>query len=184
MIGLFFEVEPKPGHEEHYFNTAARLRPILEDNGGVLFIDRYKSLKRPGIILSYQHWQDEAHLLKWRADQRHQIAQRAGRDVHFDDYRIRVARQVTPDMAVPDSPERWIIAAEGNGDMPEVEGGETFASIYRENQFVTIYSLDAHAHALAIMDANESASDVTATHVFSVMRDYTMTDRAEAPQSW
>lgn len=184
MIGLFFEVEPKPGHEDRYFETAARLRPALDENGGVAFIDRFKSLQRPGIILSYQHWETEEHLVKWRNDDRHHRVQRAGREVHFEDYRIRVARQVTPDLALPDDPERLVLAVEGTSETPEAAGGETFASVYREQQFVTLYDVGAHQQALAVLDACERAPAVSAVHVFSVIRDYTMNERTEAPQSW
>ncbi len=40
MIGLFFEVTPRPGHDQAYFDIAAGLRPQLEKNPGFLFIDR------------------------------------------------------------------------------------------------------------------------------------------------
>ena len=59
MQALMFEVKPKEGHEQHYFDRAAALRPRLERNDGILFIDRYRSLSRAGVILSHSHWRDE-----------------------------------------------------------------------------------------------------------------------------
>ena len=66
MIGLFFEVMPLEGHAEHYFELAASLKPELERSGGVVFIDRYRSIDRPNVILSHQWWVDEDALIRWR----------------------------------------------------------------------------------------------------------------------
>jgi hypothetical protein len=52
MIGLFFEVMPRPGHEQAYLDIAAGLRPELDKNPGLLFIDRFKSLMWQRIVLS------------------------------------------------------------------------------------------------------------------------------------
>ena len=85
MIGLFFEVTPREGHAPRYFELAAALRPELDRSGGVLFIDRYTSLERPGLILSHQWWADEDSLIRWRAHTQHRAIQRAGREQHFRD---------------------------------------------------------------------------------------------------
>ena len=62
MIGLFFEVQTRPGHRDQYLNLAASLKPELEAMGGCLFIDRFRSLTRENVLLSYQIWQDEGAL--------------------------------------------------------------------------------------------------------------------------
>ena len=62
MIGLFFEVQSREGRQDQYLNLAASLKPELEAIGGCLFIDRFKSLTRENLLLSYQIWQDEAAL--------------------------------------------------------------------------------------------------------------------------
>ena len=41
MIGLFFEVQTRPGHRDQYLNLAASLKPELEAVGGCLFIDPF-----------------------------------------------------------------------------------------------------------------------------------------------
>src|ERR1044072_4902923 len=66
MIGLFFEVQTRPGHRDQYLNLAAALKPALEATGGCLFIERYRSLSRENLLLSYQIWQDEGTLTAWR----------------------------------------------------------------------------------------------------------------------
>src|SRR6516165_10472629 len=94
MMSLFFEVEIKPGRTEQYLNLAASLKPALTQLGGCLFLDRFKSLSRDNLILSYQIWQDEGSLTAWRVQQHHHEVQTLGRDRVFSDYRIRVAQLV------------------------------------------------------------------------------------------
>ncbi|HEY2210107.1 MAG TPA: antibiotic biosynthesis monooxygenase family protein, partial [Bradyrhizobium sp.] len=91
MIGLFFEVQTRPGHREQYLDLAASLRPALDAMGGCVFIDRFQSLSRDNLVLSYQIWQDEAALTAWRVHARHHKVQEIGREAVFSDYRIRIA---------------------------------------------------------------------------------------------
>src|SRR5207302_9339102 len=94
MIGLFFEVQTRPGHRDQYLDLAASLKPELEAMGGCLFIDRFRSLTRENLLLSYQIWQDEGALTAWRAHARHHDVQTIGRERVFSDYRIRVAQVI------------------------------------------------------------------------------------------
>ena len=75
MIGLFFEVQTKPGHRDQYLDLAASLKPDLEAMGGCRFIDRFRSLTRENLLLSYQIWQDEGALTAWRAHAYHHDVQ-------------------------------------------------------------------------------------------------------------
>ena len=68
MRALLFEVLPRPDHEGHYFDRAAELKQVLERHAGLLFLDRYRSQSRPGLILSHSLWQDEEALVAWRRD--------------------------------------------------------------------------------------------------------------------
>jgi heme-degrading monooxygenase HmoA len=94
MIGLFFEVMPRPGHEQAYFDMAADLQPELDKNPGLLFIDRFKSLVRQRIVFSHSHWSDEVSLTCRRTQAKHRAAQIAGREQHFEDYRLRIGQLV------------------------------------------------------------------------------------------
>ena len=94
MIGLFFEVETRPGHRDQCLDLAASLKPELEAMGGCLFIDRFRSLTRENLLLSYQIWQDEGALTAWRAHAHHHDVQTIGRAKVFSDYRIRVAQVI------------------------------------------------------------------------------------------
>src|ERR1700694_2814921 len=66
MISQFFEVQIKEGLINRYTDLAASLKPALTAMGGCLFIDRFKSLTRENLLLSYQIWQDGGTLIAWR----------------------------------------------------------------------------------------------------------------------
>ena len=91
MIAVIFEVEPHPDQRDHYLDIAASLRPLLEEIDGFISIERFESLVQPGKILSLSFWRDEDAIAQWRRLERHRTAQAQGRDVVFDDYRLRVA---------------------------------------------------------------------------------------------
>ena len=80
MIALLFEVQIKEGHTDRYLELAASLKPSLDAMGGCLFLDRFKSLTRKNLVLSYQIWQDEGSLVAWRVNAKHHGVQEMGRD--------------------------------------------------------------------------------------------------------
>jgi heme-degrading monooxygenase HmoA len=171
MIGLFFEVTPLEKHAENYFNLAALLRPELERSGGVEFIDRYRSIDRPGIILSHQWWSDEEALVRWRQHTQHRAIQRAGREQHFADYRLRIGPLVDPARARSATRAVWASYFDGKPAGPAA--GELFESVYRDGTFLVLSDKEP--------GAQPASSDRKA---FEITRDYGMHDRAEAPQSY
>jgi len=94
MIAVIFEVQPRPGQQQAYLDTAASLRPLLAEVDGFISIERFESLSTPGRILSLSFWRDEAAVVQWRQLEKHRGAQAAGRSSIFSDYRIRVAEVV------------------------------------------------------------------------------------------
>ena len=94
MYAVIFEVEPAPDCVQDYLDIAAQLRLELEKIDGFISIERFKSLSREGKILSLSFWRDEEAIARWRRQEEHHAAQRAGRDRIFSDYRIRVAAVV------------------------------------------------------------------------------------------
>jgi heme-degrading monooxygenase HmoA len=94
MIAVIFEVFPAEGRRQEYLDTAAALRPLLENVDGFLSIERFESLYTPGKLLSLQFWRDEEALAAWRNMAAHRAAQEHGRGGLFDDYRLRVATVV------------------------------------------------------------------------------------------
>lgn len=91
MIAVIFEVWPKDGHRAAYMERAAALKHHLADIPGFISVERFESLMEPGKLLSLSFWEDEAALEHWRKLPDHRTAQSSGRDIHFDDYRLRVA---------------------------------------------------------------------------------------------
>src|SRR4051812_50047016 len=63
MISQFFEVQIKEGQINRYLDLAASLKPSLEAMGGCLFIDRFRSLSRNNLLLSYQIWREEGAMI-------------------------------------------------------------------------------------------------------------------------
>ena len=194
MHALFFEVTPRPGHEDLYFEHAAALRPILEQNEGLIFIDRYKSLARPGTILSHSLWEDEASLVRWRNDTRHQVAQKAGREVHFADYRLRIAQVIAsvtgkdgartrvPNKDQNQTPRRLVAVVESCGE-PYGNEGEAFESVNRDDVYVSVISVETDRQGDGLVQAAGEADLVTSARLCLVSRDYGMFDRHEAPQT-
>jgi len=193
MHALFFEVTPKPGHDDHYFKIAAALKPRVEKNPGLLFLDRYRSLTRPDTILSYQYWRDEAALADWRRDEKHKAAQQAGRKIHFAGYRIRIAevldgyaREGELPAAIGDSK-----ADADSGNMPLVMAvesvkeafprGEPFSSVNRDGVFVSLLHVGAIGEGQEILNDARSLETVTGAILCRTVRDYGMHERAEAP---
>ena len=74
VVGLFFEVQPKPGQRQAYFDQVEVLKPSLSTYDGLLWMQRYQSMDDPGLILSHQYWASEQALAAWRrnADHRHE----------------------------------------------------------------------------------------------------------------
>ena len=91
MIAVIFEVRPKPGHKQAYLDIAAKMRPMVEQIDGFISVERFQSLTDEGKLLSISFFRDEAALDEWRTLTAHRAAQKAGRDIHFADYRLRIA---------------------------------------------------------------------------------------------
>lgn len=198
MIGLFFEVTPRPGHEQAYFDIAAGLRPELDKNPGLLFIDRFKSLMRRRIVLSHSHWRDEASLASWRTHAKHHAAQLAGRRQHFEDYRLRIGQlacewlpeandlrrlEVSNSYNDPALREaRFVIASTANR-RPEV-GSEcdVLASVYRESEYIVLTPAPSLSDGLVMVEQLSQSGAMTSVRMYLVSRDYGMYDRKEAPQ--
>lgn len=92
MIAVIFEVEPKEGRKNAYLDIAGQLMSSLSNIDGFISIERFQSLADPNKLLSLSFWRDEAAVSAWRALPVHRSAQNAGRNVHFEDYRLRVAK--------------------------------------------------------------------------------------------
>ena len=200
MISQFFEIQIKEGHINRYMDLAAALKPALTEMGDCLFIDRFKSLTRENLLLSYQIWQDEGSMTAWRVDRSHHRVQELGRESIFSDYRIRIAQVIhearpgkpssQPERRTPyNDPARrrptYVIATESkNAELPVGTRWQrdSFASMYRPGYFAHL--VDVPDERAGVEFGTRLFADPTTEYfrVFEVMRDYGMYDRTEAPQ--
>jgi heme-degrading monooxygenase HmoA len=100
MFSVLFEVHPRPERFDDYLAHARLLRPELERVDGIVDNVRYRSLTRPGWILSLSGWRDEKALVRWRTHGLHHGVQEKGRTEVFLDYHLRVG-EVAHDTRVP-----------------------------------------------------------------------------------
>jgi|SRR5581483_11683419 len=101
MFAVIFEVQPRPERWDAYLGNAKMLRPELEQVEGFVENIRYKSLQRPGWILSLSAWRDEKAVVRWRTKARHHEVQERGRGEILADYHLRVG-QIVGDTKLPD----------------------------------------------------------------------------------
>lgn len=184
MRFLLFDVKPAQTAVQRYLDVAAALRPRLDALGGCLFIDRFRDLDDARWLLSFQFWRDEEAIAAWRQDGQHHGAQRLGRDEVFEDYRIRVG-------AIVDSPApengRYVVLADSRRAEPRgepVAGLRRFASIYREGEFMHVAGATTLAGARSIEASLAQAFSASQTRIGLVERDYSLRERAEAPQQF
>jgi heme-degrading monooxygenase HmoA len=200
MISQFFEVQARDGHVNTYMDLAASLRPALDAMGGCLFIDRFKSLSRENLLLSYQIWQDEGSMTAWRVNAGHHKIQETGRERVFADYRIRIAQVVhearpgrpvwQPERRTPYNdparrPPTYVIASESkSAELPATTDwrGDSFASMYRPGTFAHLVDLPDYQSGLDFGEQLFADPTTEYFRIFEVMRDYGMYDRTEAPQ--
>ncbi len=200
MIGLFFEVQTRPGHRDQYLDLAASLKPELEAVGGCLFIDRFKSLTREDLLLSYQIWQDEGALTAWRVHAHHHQVQTIGRAKVFSDYRIRVAQAIhearpgkpvwQPERRTPYNdparrPPTYVLAVESKRaalPVPTEWRRDAFESVYRPGHFAHLLDLPDQQSGVEFGPRLFAEPTTEYFRIFEVMRDYGMYERAEAPQ--
>jgi heme-degrading monooxygenase HmoA len=197
LHALLFEVLPTPEGRARYFEIASGLRPLLDENPGLLFIDRYESLTRPGLILSYSLWRDEASLARWRSQESHYAAQCAGRRQLFEDYRLRIGMVVeewaatsgrtseSEEGAYNDSAlvaPRYFATIASHGAPVLTERFEQFRSVYRADECIAVGGLDTRADFAAVVARVGNAPNLTSIRGALVSRDYGMHERAEAPQ--
>ncbi len=189
MHALFFEVRPKPGHLEHYFEHVARLRPVLAHHTGLAFLDRYSSLSEPDLLLSHQLWDSDDAIVAWREDAVHRRSQVAGRQVHFADYRIRVGARVlhwrdgnlnTIDRETAASDASHVVALYGTRAVSAPAFG-SFESVNHKGKFIALATTGGIAAAEALLTATIEAQGVDEAAVYCIRRDYGQFDRSQAP---
>lgn len=175
MFAVVFEVLPSASAYQRYLDTAAALRPRLDEIPGFVSIERFRSITDPGWILSLSLWETEAALVQWRSHGEHHAAQETGRTSVFDDYRLRVARMVDAEASrAQNSPLLVIHEHPVDHSMPR---SKRFDSLVTPGKQVDLWEADAPS-------AEQLLPPAASEHVWcaNVLRDYGLFDRHQAPQ--
>ena len=90
MIAVIFEVTPREGRADDYFDTAAAVKEEVEAVDGFISVERFESLTTPGKYLAISLWRDKDAVKTWRENVSHQVAQAKGKNEVFAHYHIRI----------------------------------------------------------------------------------------------
>ncbi len=181
MYCVIFEVLPEPARMDTYLELAARLKPEVERVDGFGSVERFTSRNRPGWVLSFQFWRDDEAIGEWRNNALHRRMQERGRAELFLDYRLRIGPVIEPGSAMP---ARALAVAETTAERvaaaPPLAQQDVFDSIYNPGRAVLLGmpdgSLAWRERAVAALGPESRVS------IVAVARDYTKSDRAEAPE--
>jgi heme-degrading monooxygenase HmoA len=142
MYSVIFEVHPHPSKWDAYLAVAKSLKPHLEQVPGFIRNIRYRSLRRPGWVLSLSDWEDEKALVRWRTREGHHMAQEKGRAEILEDYHLRVGQTA-------DSP------AEG-----QRESERNDVTLVGEGSVVTLVEATLSAEMVAASSPEEVAANL------------------------
>jgi heme-degrading monooxygenase HmoA len=190
-MAVFFDVLPKSGFVDAYFAMALGLRSIAEKNAGFISVERFKNLQRPDWYLSFSNWGDEESLASWRCQPDHSSAQVCGRNLILEDYRLRVATEVSNPTAPAESGEAELVMAYV-GNFEAIKNALSkntqlnaipryFQGVINPERGIAIAECSANQ---SIQLENYSESDLFDVRCFNVVRDYGMFDRTQAPQQF
>lgn len=91
MIIAAIEYYIEDGQQAEYDRIAADLHAYILTFPGLISVERFESKSKPGKMLSLSYWEDEAAVLNWRADMKHQYGMSRGKARIFSWYRITVS---------------------------------------------------------------------------------------------
>lgn len=195
-IGLFFEVAPNPGHLNHYFSYVEKLKPELEKHDGLIWLNRYRAQLDDYSLLSHQLWDSEKSLENWRQNKQHRLAQKAGIKKHFKDYRIRIGQRLAcwqadlvtdanfdsiskSDALLASIQSRAVISNTAFNKYASLDGA--YHGLSASDQFITLVTPNDLSSVLALT-SSISPGSIDKIELFLISRDYSMTDRIQAPR--
>jgi heme-degrading monooxygenase HmoA len=190
-MAVFFDVLPKSGFVDAYFAMALGLRSIAEKNTGFISVERFKNLQRPDWYLSFSNWGDEESLASWRCQPDHSSAQVCGRNLILKDYRLRVASEI-PNPSIPTDLGRTELLMAYVGNFEAIKNALSkntmpnsvpryFQGVINPERGI---ALTEYSPNQPIQLERYGESDFFDLRCFSVVRDYGMFDRAQAPQQF
>jgi heme-degrading monooxygenase HmoA len=74
--------------EKGYAETSARMVELAEQQDGYLGIES----ARDGLGITVSYWKDLASIKAWKANAEHREAQKNGRSLWYDNFKIRIAK--------------------------------------------------------------------------------------------
>ena len=195
-VGLFFEVAPNPGHLNHYFSYVEKLKPELEKHKGLIWLNRYEAQLDDYSLLSHQLWDSEKSLENWRQNKQHRLAQKAGIKKHFKDYRIRIGQRLAcwqanlvtetnfeltskSDALLVSIQSRTVISNTAFNKHAVLDGA--YNGLSASDQFITLVTPNdlPSVKALTSLISTDSIDKI---ELFLISRDYSMTNRIQAPR--
>ena len=195
-IGLFFEVVPNPGHFHHYFSYVDKLKPELEKHKGLIWLNRYEAQFDDDSLLSHQLWDSEKSLENWRQNKQHRLAQKAGIEKHFKNYRIRIGQRLASWQAGLVSNANFEPTSKSDALLLSIHSSKAISNTafnkhafsvgaYRglspSDQFITLMTPNDLSSVLALT-SSISPELIDKIELFLISRDYSMTDRMQAPR--
>jgi heme-degrading monooxygenase HmoA len=196
LIGLFFEVVPNPGHLHHYFSYVEKLKPELEKHKGLIWLNRYRAQFDDYSLLSHQLWDSEKSLKNWRQNKQHRLAQKAGIEKHFKNYRIRIGQRLASWQAGLVSNANFEPTSKSDALLLSIQSSKAISNTafnkhafsvgaYRglspSDQFITLMTPNDLSSVLALT-SSISPELIDKIELFLISRDYSMTDRMQAPR--
>ena len=197
LIGLFFEVVPNPGHLHHYFSYVEKLKPELEKHKGLIWLNRYRAQFDDYSLLSYQLWDSEKSLENWRQNKMHRLAQKAGIKKHFKNYRIRIGERLACRQADIVTNVNFETTSKSGALLLSIQSGAfipntafskhasldcVYCGLSASDKFITLVTPNNLSSALAL--TSTMSSDLfDKIELFSISRNYSMTERDQAPST-
>ena len=197
LIGLFFEVVPNPGHSNHYFDNVEKLKPELEKHKGLIWLNRYRALLDDHCLLSHQLWDSEKSLKDWRQNKLHRLAQKAGIEKHFKNYRIRIGESLACrqadlvtyiDSEKPSLSGALLLSIQSEIFIPNTAFSKhasldsVYCGLSTADQFITLVTPNNLSSALALT-SSMSPDFFNKIELFLINRNYSMNDRSQAPSA-
>ena len=195
-VGLFFEVVPNSGHLHHYFSYVEKLKPELEKHKGLIWLNRYEAQLDDYSLLSHQLWDSKKSLENWRQNKQHRLAQKAGIEKHFKNYRIRIGQRLASWQAGLVSNANFEPTSKSDALLLSIQSSKAISNTafnkhafsvgaYRglspSDQFITLVTPSDLSSVLA-RTSSISPELIDKIELFLISRDYSMTDRSQAPR--
>ena len=89
-FAVIFTAQRSDADESGYSAMATRMSELALQHPGCIGMESTRGADGLGITISY--WRDEASILNWKADLKHLVAQKLGKDRWYTHYTLRVAR--------------------------------------------------------------------------------------------